>query len=408
MMRYNSNVFPEKHPYSGTESSMVVGLRVVKRLVLALAAVCFASLTAMLAAGPAEALPQGAMQGPVNARPNRAIPGAKYLGDAECAKCHEQLADGHRSSGMARAMRPPEVADVLRQNPSLTWRSGRFTYRLDRKGDQSVYSVSDGTTTLSAPVLYAFGQGKAGQTYVYQHAGKYYESRVSFYRALRGLDVTIGHTPPPDTASLEEALGRQTPPDEIRDCFFCHSTAAVEAGKLQLDKLVPGVNCEACHGPGSEHVAAVKVPPVTDMKIFNPGHMNGDELTQEFCGKCHRSAETVLFMPNMAGINNVRFQPYRIFGSACYSDDDRISCVACHDPHQPLQLEAKFYDAKCLACHQSKPGITTIAGATEAACKVAQANCVTCHMPKVDLPGAHLKFTDHRIRIAKPGQPFPN
>jgi hypothetical protein len=32
---------------------------------------------------------------------------------------------------------------------------------------------------------------------------------------------------------------------------------------------------------------------------------------------------------------------------------------------------------------------------------------VSCHMPTVELPGAHFKFTDHRIRIVRPGQPYP-
>jgi hypothetical protein len=29
-------------------------------------------------------------------------------------------------------------------------------------------------------------------------------------------------------------------------------------------------------------------------------------------------------------------------------------------------------------------------------------------MPKIELPGAHAKFTDHQIRIARAGDPFPN
>jgi hypothetical protein len=29
-------------------------------------------------------------------------------------------------------------------------------------------------------------------------------------------------------------------------------------------------------------------------------------------------------------------------------------------------------------------------------------------MPKVELPGSHFKFTDHRIRIVRPGEQFPN
>jgi len=28
-------------------------------------------------------------------------------------------------------------------------------------------------------------------------------------------------------------------------------------------------------------------------------------------------------------------------------------------------------------------------------------------MPKVEIPGAHYKFTDHRIRIPRPAAPFP-
>jgi len=28
-------------------------------------------------------------------------------------------------------------------------------------------------------------------------------------------------------------------------------------------------------------------------------------------------------------------------------------------------------------------------------------------MPKVEIPGSHFKFTDHRIRIVRPGEPYP-
>jgi hypothetical protein len=33
---------------------------------------------------------------------------------------------------------------------------------------------------------------------------------------------------------------------------------------------------------------------------------------------------------------------------------------------------------------------------------------VSCHMPKVKLPNGLMTFTDHEIRIVKPGAPFPN
>jgi hypothetical protein len=133
--------------------------------------------------------------------------------------------------------------------------------------------------------------------------------------------------------------------------------------------------------------------------IFNPGKLNGDDLNQEFCGACHRSVSEITAQPQLGGRGNVRFQPYRIFNSKCYSDDRRISCIGCHDVHEPLKMEAAAYDAKCTSCHTPQANTRT--------CKVESKNCTSCHMPKVDLPGSHFKFTDHRIRIVKPGEPYP-
>jgi cytochrome c peroxidase len=165
------------------------------------------------------------------------------------------------------------------------------------------------------------------------------------------------------------------------------------------------IACEGCHGPGGQHVAALKAGESGARLIFNPGRLSGDELTQEFCASCHRGSEEFSLLKSME-INNVRFQPYRIFHSKCYSDDRRISCTACHNPHQPLRLEAAYYDAKCFACHASKekPAV----GDAEAACPVATKDCVTCHMPKVEVKAAHFDFTDHFIRVVKPGEKFPN
>ena len=93
-------------------------------------------------------------------------------------------------------------------------------------------------------------------------------------------------------------------------------------------------------------------------QIFNPGILSGDLLSQEFCGSCHRSVDEVFAMPQRGEINNLRFQPYRIFKSKCYQDDRRVSCIACHDPHAELISNPAFYDSKCLSCHLSsrKPG----------------------------------------------------
>ena len=80
------------------------------------------------------------------------------------------------------------------------------------------------------------------------------------------------------------------------------------------------------------------------------------ENVANFCGRCHRTWAEVLVEEDRS-INNIRFQPYRLWGSKCYDPDDaRISCVACHDPHKEFSVQAADYDPKCQACHGSRTG----------------------------------------------------
>jgi hypothetical protein len=336
-------------------------------------------------------------------RPTGVPVGTEFIGHEACAECHASRAREQQQSSMGRAMEPVAEAVLLGAHRRLEFRLGKYSWELSRKGNQSIFSVSDGKDAISAPVLYAFGQGKAGQTYVLEYQGKFYESRLSFYNEIQGLDITLGQ-PQTEPGSLLAALGRPMPRDETLQCFSCHATGAVIGNKLHLDKMVPGVRCESCHGPGGRHVADGRAGLPNKDKIFNPARLNADELAQEFCGSCHRSAEDIFSKPELNGLSNVRFQPYRIFNSKCYSDDKRISCTACHNPHQSLSNDAAFYDAKCLACHSQKGNRVD---GTARACKIETKNCASCHMPKVDLPGAHFKFTDHRIRIAKAGEAYP-
>ena len=105
---------------------------------------------------------------------------------------------------------------------------------LVRHGDSSILTVTDGKETLTVPLLWAFGRGQAGQTYVFEYDGAMYESRVSFYNALGALDLTMGARGG-RPQSIAEAAGRRMDPLGARDCFACHSTGAVVAKKLHLE-----------------------------------------------------------------------------------------------------------------------------------------------------------------------------
>lgn len=365
----------------------------------------------LLSRGRGGQMQGGATGGATPWRPKSA--NAKYVGAQSCAACHKEIVATQHSTPMGKALETVAESRVLGSHARLSMRLGPYTYEIRREGQRSIYSVTDGVSTIAEPILYSFGQGKAGQTYVLRRAGAFYESRASYYREIDNLDVTIGYarSAPP---TLEEAFGRAISMDETRSCFGCHATAAVSGRGLDLDKLMPGVSCEACHGPGGEHVAAMRARDFAATRIFNPGRMSADDQTQEFCGSCHRSAENVMTLSLQGGLNNVRFQPYRIFTSRGHDPGDaRLSCTACHDVHKEMQTDAVSYDAKCFACHSAGTKVARLvkaeqaAGRTAKACPVSQRACVTCHMPKVEIPGSHFKFTDHRIRIARPNEPFP-
>src|SRR5262245_51689170 len=155
-------------------------------------------------------------------------------------------------------MRSAENCQVLASHPSLTFRHGEYTYQIVRESGRSVYKVSYREESIAVPVSYCVGHGGTGQTYLLQYKGSIYESRVSFYPAIEMLGFTSGaRRGGPE--SLEAALGQKLASEDARKCFSCHATNAVsETQELRLETLTPGVSCEACHGPGAEHVAAVQ------------------------------------------------------------------------------------------------------------------------------------------------------
>ena len=304
-----------------------------------------------------------------------------------CASCHSAQTEHYAEATMYRALEPVEDCVILKQNPRLTFESDGYRYEIVR----GVYKVTDGRETIEAPIRYAFGQGAAGQTYAFQRNDRWYESRVSFYQKIKGLDLTMGALGIKPN-NLSEAAGRVMDSEDVAQCFGCHTTGAVKGLQVDFAKMIPGVQCESCHGPASPHAEQKGPAPKSLAKLST------DEMS-DLCGSCHRTW-SYISINGPHGLLNVRFQPYRLTNSKCYdANDARISCVACHDPHGPLVKASKAYDAKCVACHS---------GSAAKICKQAKSECSSCHMPKYELPGAHHAFTDHQIRIVRANETYPN
>jgi len=300
---------------------------------------------------------------------------------------------------MGRALETVEECATLTAHPLLTFQDTRYSYRIERRGDQSVYSVSDGVESLSMPIRWAMGASASiGQTYVLEKDGQLYESRVSYFSELKGLGITMGAGGAMPT-NLVDAAGRVISRDDKLRCFGCHATNATQGRQLTLDTMTPGVQCARCHGPSDEHLAGLTQANTKMGAMKHLGTLSTDEVST-FCGQCHRTWEEVALSGKL-DITDIRFQPYRLAGSRCYDPDDaRISCLACHDVHHDVDTKATDYDSKCQACHSGgKPKAR--------ACKVSTSQCASCHMPKIELPGGHHKFSDHRIRIVRANEPFP-
>ena len=320
--------------------------------------------------------------------------GAPPASQTTCATCHRAEAQSQPKSAMGGAIQLPPDQETLKAHSKLTFEKNGYSYTIARKGGLSTYTVRNGADELTLPIQYTFGAHM--QTFVLQYGGRFYESLVSYYPKLEGLAITLGDEPL-RPRNLIEAMGRETPDEEITACFDCHGTGGVKQGRVSLESLQPGVTCEHCHTGATAHMDALaqgkNVSPPAKL-----GQLGAEEMSH-FCGQCHRTWEFVVRKREW-GIVNVRFQPYRLANSDCFlGDDKRIRCTACHDPHAKLAEDQSSYDARCLACHASKP---------RKQCPVAQSKCVGCHMPKVTLSDGHAIFTDHQIRIARPGDPYPN
>jgi hypothetical protein len=303
---------------------------------------------------------------------------------------------------MRHAIEPANANPVLEQHPKLAAQQKGYTYTVVTKDGTSTYTVSDGSGSLSLPIQWMLGQHS--QTWVLEKDGRFYESLVSYFQRDQALATTPG-----DDAivphSLLEAMGRPLSIWEVRNCFTCHASGYNPQERPSPEKLTAGLNCDRCHEGSAQHMADAQRGVFTSMPK-SLRKMDAGE-TANFCGQCHRTWEKVV-REGWRGPMNVRFQPYRLENSKCFdSKDKRIACFACHDPHQQINHSEAYYDSKCTACHAAGKTAAS-SGSDPRTCPIAKENCIQCHMPKVEIAGGHAVFTDHQIRIVKPGEPYPN
>ena len=339
-----------------------------------------------------------------------------YVGSEACADCHSAIVSTQSESEMARAAFRLSGGAAGQPAPG-DFESGSYTYRFIAKNTPPGYSleVTSNGQSISSPIIWTMGAGVHGQTYLLDKNGGLFESQASSFSFINRVGLSPGHKPV-EEGSLESALATPLKGSEGLRCFACHTTASSANSKLNTVDAVPGVHCEACHGPGLDHVKAIMAGHKVEGRqaTFNPASLTPTSSI-DFCGACHRTTMDVILHEPEPGAYTIRFQPYRLEESRCWktTKDARLACTECHDPHAPMVRDARFYDQKCLSCHSlRKDAKHDVASGAWAAkpkiCPKATADCASCHMPKSYVPEMNSTFVDHFIRIVRPGESVPN
>jgi ssDNA-binding Zn-finger/Zn-ribbon topoisomerase 1 len=157
----------------------------------------------------------------------------------------------------------------------------------------AVFSAVIAAAVVLAMMPAAFAQDQTGATYMGVNTCK-----VCHNKAETGAQYTkwksMKHSSAFEVLKSDKALevakkaGLTTPPSESPECLQCHVTAYDVATKAVPAKISmeDGVQCEACHGPASLHVAdGKKLKLNKDSGVDIAAHITVPKA--DVCVKCH-------------------------------------------------------------------------------------------------------------------------
>jgi len=288
-------------------------------------------------------------------------------------------------------------------------------------------------------VDYVIGSGDQSISFLHRTGdGQLTQLPVSWYASEGRWGMNPGYDRP-DHSGFSRAI--------MYRCMFCHNAYPDVAGgagnwdgaTVFPPKLPEGIDCQRCHGPGADHVAAVRQGKgIQEVRsaIVNPARLP-PERQMEVCFQCHLEttsmqlpgaimrfgldvfsyragqplADYMLYFDHAPGTGyDDKFEfvssPYRLRKSACFTaSEGRLTCTTCHDPHQePSREELQRQTSQaCMKCHQARVADLVSRGAhTESR------DCASCHMPRRQSEDAiHISVGDHWIQRPPKSPPAP-
>ncbi|TMB44294.1 MAG: tetratricopeptide repeat protein [Deltaproteobacteria bacterium] len=377
-----------------------------------------------------------------------APPPPEFVGHDACVPCHRTEAEAWKDSQHAHAMQPATPATVLGNFDDATVTYDGVTSTFFRRDDR-FFVRTDGPDGALADfeVKYTFGVYPLQQYLVPFPDGRMQALSIAWdarpQQAGGGRwfhlypDEHIDHRDPLHWTRLEQNWNYM--------CADCHSTNLRRNYDPVHDRYATtwsdlAVGCEACHGPGSNHVAwAEKRPgwekltgsegltiPLDERRgvrwtIMSTGNATRSRPLEthrevETCGVCHARRSPLGVDPNPTG-RLLDTHDLALLEARLYHPDGQqldevytygsflqsrmyakgVTCSDCHDPHtQRLRAPG---NAVCAQCHSPAMYETPAHLLHPAGSPGAQ--CAECHMPTRSYMVIDPR-RDHSIRIPRP------
>ncbi|RDI97591.1 hypothetical protein DVT68_14950 [Dyella solisilvae] len=391
--------------------------------------------------------PAIATSAPVAAAP--AAPPAHYVGAGACSTCHRKEADAWRQSHHAQAMQVANATNIEGRFDGGSLKQDGSVARFSRRGDTYLVKT-DGPDGKPGDfeIKYAFGVYPLQQYLVAFPDGRLQALRAAWdARPVVAGGQRWFNLYPGERIDVHDVLHwTRLNQNWNYMCADCHSThvqrnydAVANTFKTSWSEI--NVACEACHGPGSRHLAwaagdttrkqrdaSMGLAIALDERkgahwIPNPASGNparsaplATHREVETCAVCHSRRNIIAADTAPTGRLMDTHDPVLLTDGRYYADGQQldevyiygsflqsrmyakgVTCSDCHDPHT-AKTRAEG-NALCESCHT--PAVYDTAAHHMHKDGSPGSQCVACHMPSKNYMVINAR-PDHSIRVPRP------